>query len=60
MGKRHHFKSEKARKQFFKACGHCRGVNPRWHCGNRTACKYLINKAHGIELSFLLVEKGWE
>jgi len=60
MGKRHHFKSEEASKQFSKACGYHRGVNPRWQCGNHAACEYRINKANRIELSFLLVEKGWQ
>lgn len=56
---KHHFKSEEARKIFNKACGKCRGVNPRWQCGNSSACNYKINKANMVELSFLLVEKGW-
>ena len=60
MEKRHHFKSEEARKQFSKACSFHRGVNLRWQCGNPAACEYRINKANVIELSFLLVEKGWE
>ena len=60
MGKRHHFKSEEAKKQFSKACGFHRGVNPRWQCGNPAACERRIHEANVIEHSFILVEKGWE
>ena len=58
--KKHHFKSPEARKKFSKTCGFHRGVNPRWQCITPDTCEYKINRANEIELSFLLVEKGWQ